>query len=271
MHLPQITDTLCNIILCHYACREIDMNNKSVRIIVGTISVAVSLFLAWRIGLWLEPAPTQKGPKPMVTTANVAKSPPFASGKASEQLTYELHRVRQSEDGKIFDGIGLVRFDIRQEQLKPIVLSMLAELYKKIPREQQVHLFIRPSLDCTVCTIAEVSSQQGKTVIKFGIPSLAQIYAHNARIGVASPSGEKIDLPRLYLPDRESFSGGLAVVTAMDAARKKSPSLTDDQLLEQAAAATGVSYVVARKHLDFMRAYFTGDSFGSETFQANLR
>jgi|GEM_PF-1837140 len=247
------------------------MNNKSVRIIAGIISVAVSLFLAWRIGLWLEPAPVQQGPKAVATTANVAKSPPFASGKVSEQLTYELHRVQPSADGKIFDGVGLVRFDIRQEELKPVVQSMLKELHKKIPHLQKIHLFIRPSLDCTACTIAEVSSQQGNAVLKFGIPSLAQIYANNAQIGNLSPSGEKIDRPRLSLPDRESFSGGLAVVTAMDAARRKSPALTDDQLLEQAATATGVSYVVAKKYLDFMRAYFTGDTFGSETFRADLR
>lgn len=247
------------------------MDNKSVRIIAGTISVAVSLFLAWRIGLWLEPAPAQQGPKPVVAAGNATKSPPFASGKVSEQLAYELHRVQPSKDGKIFDGVGLVRFDIRQEELKPVAQSMLKELYKKIPQVQRIHLFIRPSLDCTACTIAEVSSQQGNTVLTFGIPSLAQIDANNALIGTKSPSGEKIDRPRLQLPDRESFSGGLAVVMAMDAARKKSPALTEDQLLEQAAAATGVSSVVAKKHLDFMRAYFTGDRFGSETFRTDLR
>ena len=53
---------------------------------------------------------------------------------------------------------------------------------------------------------------------------------------------------------------------AIEAARKKNPGMNEDQILEQAAAVTGLPYVVVKRHRDFMTAYYSGNAFGSETF-----
>lgn len=242
------------------------MDNKTSKIIIGAVSVILALFLAWRIGLWLEPQPEAK--KPVQTLSSAAKQPPFASGKTQGGTSFELRNVRIGVDGKSVEGIGIVRFDIRREELKPVAIAMLRTLKEKVPAVERMSLSLKPSVDCPVCTIAQVAYVKGRTVLSYGIPSIEQINSHNAQIGSSRGSARTSETP-LNLPDRQTFGNGIAVTMAIDAARKKNLHMTDEQLLQQASAATGLPDVVAERYRDFMAAYYTENTFGTETFQIN--
>ncbi|BEH11083.1 hypothetical protein GSUET_26950 [Geobacter sulfurreducens subsp. ethanolicus] len=240
--------------------------NQSTRIVVGIISLFLSLFLAWRIGIWLEPAPA--GPS---LPAGDPKSPPYATGTVQEDLHFEIRNVRISGDGATLNGIGIIRFDTDRERIKPAVLAMLTAVKKKAPAAKMITLELKPAVECTQCTLARATYREGRTVIRYGIPSQEQIERHNALIGTTDGTGRRIDRPRLYRPDKETFGAGLAVTMALEAARQKNPSAGEEQLLDQAAATVGISPVVAARHRDFMKAYFTGDGYGEETLDTPLQ
>jgi len=101
--------------------------------------------------------------------------------------------------------------------------------------------------------------------LAYGTPTLAQIEESNRQIGQPA-SGETDNRPLLFQPNGEAFSAGLIVMTAIEAARGKNPALSDEQLLDAAAASTGLSYVVVKRNRDFMKTYYSGDGFGSESF-----
>lgn len=249
-------------LLFHY--RWLLMDNKTSKVIIGAVSVILALFLAWRIGLWLEPEPAAKSS--VQTLSSAAKQPPFASGKTQEGTSFELRNVRIEEEGKSIKGIGIVRFDITREELKPVAIAMLRTLKEKVPAVERISLSIKPSVDCPVCTIAQVAYIKGQTVLSYGTPSLEQINSHNARIGSSQGSGKTSEQTPLYLPDRQTFGNGLAVTMAIDAARKKNPLMAKEQILKQASAATGLPEVMAERYRDFMAAYYTGNTFGTKTF-----
>ena len=235
---------------------------KTNRIIIGTITVLVSLFLAWRIGLWLEPTPAEKGA--LSTPLYTAKEPAFATGKVRDDLPYELRKVKATEGEKSVAGLGIVRFDIGRGDIKPVVIAMLKVVREKFPAAQQIALDLTPSVNCPDCRIAEARYDNGRVKLAYGTPTLAQIEESNRQIG--QPASEKTDRPLLFQPNGEAFSAGLIVMTAIEAAREKDSGLSDEQLLDAAAAATGLSYVVVKRTRDFMRAYYSGDDFGSESF-----
>jgi hypothetical protein len=245
------------------------MNGRTYKLVTGIISLFIALFLAWRIGLWLEPAPQPGNPAPAVSSP-AAKEPPFVAGTVKKDLGFEVRSVTLDDTGKALTGIGIVRFDSDRSELKAAAVAMVKKLKEKVPAAERIALTLKPAVDCPVCAMAEVAWDRGTAVLRYGIPSLEQMEAANARIGTKNEQGETVDGPRLHRPDRESFGAGLAVTMAMDAARKKNPALGDEQLLEQAAAATGINYVVARRHRDFMAAYYTGNSYGDETFNLPL-
>ncbi|GAM10322.1 hypothetical protein OR1_02611 [Geobacter sp. OR-1] len=240
------------------------MNNITTRIIIGSITIFVSLLIAWRIGLWLEPAPEEKSA--IVTRSSAAKEPPFASGKVRENLPFELRNVKVTDGGRSIEGVGIVRFDIDRSDIKPAVIAILRVINAKFPVAKQIALSLTPSVDCPVCKIAEAKYDNGRVRLDFGTPTLKQIEESNSRIGVPSASGKVEDRPLLSRPNGETFGTGLNVMIAIAAGRKKNPGMNDDQLLDQASAATGLSYVVVKRHRDFMTAYYSGNAFGSETF-----
>ncbi len=245
------------------------MNGRTYKLVTGIISLFIALFLAWRIGLWLEPEPKQETPVPAVSSPS-AKEPPFVTGMVKKDLNFEVRNVRFSDRGKTVEGIGIVTFDSDWSDLKAAAVAMLKKLKEKVPAAERIALTLKPAVECPVCDMAEVAWDRGKVELRYGIPSQEQMEEANARIGTKNEKGETVDRPRLYRPDKETFGAGLAVTLAMDAARKKNPALGDEQLLEQAAAATGLSYVVARRHWDFMAAYYTADGSGNETFNLPL-
>lgn len=236
---------------------------KTNRIIIGTITVLVSLFLAWRIGLWLEPTPAEKGA--LSTPLYTAKEPAFATGKVRDDLPYELRNVKAAEGGKNVAGLGIVRFDIGRGDIKPVVIALLKVVKKKFPAAQQIALDLTPSVNCPDCRIAEARYDNGRVNLAYGTPTLAQIEESNRQIGQPA-SGETDNRPLLFQPNGEAFSAGLIVMTAIEAARGKNPALSDEQLLDAAAASTGLSYVVVKRNRDFMKTYYSGDGFGSESF-----
>lgn len=245
------------------------MNGRTYKLVTGIISLFIALFLAWRIGLWLEPEPRSGSPAPAVSSP-VAKEPPFVTGTVKKDLGFEVRSVRISDQGKTVAGIGIVRFDSDRSELKAVAVAMVTKLKEKVPAAERITLTLKPSVDCPVCAMAEVAWDRGKVALRYGIPSLEQMEGANARIGTKDEEGATVDRPRLHRPDRESFGAGLAVTQALDTARKKNPALNEEQLLEQAAAATGLNYVVARRHRDFMAAYYTGSGYGEETFTLPL-
>lgn len=245
------------------------MNGRTYKLVTGIISLFIALFLAWRIGLWLEPAPQQGSPAPAVSSP-AAKEPPFVTGTVKKDLGFEVRNVAFSDKGKAVAGIGIVRFDSDRSELKAAAVAMVTKLKEQVPAAERITLTLKPAVDCPVCAMAEVAWDRGTAVLRYGIPSLEQMEAANARIGTKDEEGKPVDQPRLYRPDRETFAAGLAVTLAMDAARKNDPALGDEQLLEQAAAATGINYVVARRHRDFMAAYYTASGYGEETFTLPL-
>lgn len=240
--------------------------NPSTRIVIGIISLFLSLFLAWRIGIWLEPKPA--GPS---LPAGGPKSPPFATGTVRENLHFEIRNARISGNGTALEGIGIVRFDMDRDQIKPAVLAMLKAVKEKAPAAKAITLELKPAVECPVCTLATATHREGRTVIRYGIPSMEQIERHNALIGTTDGTGRRIDHPRLYRPDKETFGAGLAVTMALEAARQKNPAANEEELLNQAAAVSGISTVVAARHRDFMRAYYRGDGFGEETLDTTAR
>ncbi|MBT1075707.1 hypothetical protein [Geobacter grbiciae] len=245
------------------------MNGRTYKLVTGIISLFIALFLAWRIGLWLEPEPKQRNPAPAVPSP-AAKEPPFVTGTVRKDLNFEVRNVRFGNRGKTVEGIGIVTFDSDRSDLKAAAVAMLKKLKEKVPAAERIVLTLKPSVDCPVCAMAEVTWDRGKVDMRYGIPSLEQMEEANTLIGTKDKKGETVDRPRLYLPDRETFAAGLAITQAIDAARKKNPSLGDDQLLEQAAAATGLNYAVARRSRDFMAAYYTATEYGEETFTLSL-
>ncbi|WP_306532469.1 hypothetical protein [Geobacter sp.] len=245
------------------------MNGRNYKLVTGIISLFIALFLAWRIGLWLEPDPKQGNPAPAVSSP-AAKEPPFVTGEVKKDLTFEVRSVRFSDKGKTVEGIGIVRFDSDRSELKGAAVAMVKKLKEKVPAAERITLTLKPAVDCPVCTMAEASWDRGKVVLRYGIPTMDQMEAANALIGTKKETDETVDRPRLHRPDRESFGTGLAITMAIEAVRKKDPALSDEQALEQASAATGINYVVARRHRDFMAAYYTGTSYGDETFNLPL-
>ena len=245
------------------------MNGRTYKLVTGIISLFNALFLAWRIGLWLEPEPKQGSQAPAVSSP-AAKEPPFVTGAVRKDLNFEVLNVRFSNRGKTVEGIGIVTFDSDRSDLKASAVAMLKKLKEKVPAAERIALTLKPAVDCPVCAMAEVAWDRGKVELLYGIPSLEQMEEANARIGMKNERGETVDRPRLYRPDRETFAAGLAITQAIDAARKKNPSLGDDKLLEQAAAATGINYVVARRGRDFMASYYTATGYGDETFNLPL-
>lgn len=239
------------------------MNNRAAKFIIGIVSISLALLLAWRIGLWLEPAQDAAGPALGIPAA---KGPPFASSTAGDKLPFELRDVRITPDGTTVTGTGVVRFDISQAEIRPAVEAMLRAITGKVPAATQISLALKPVVGCPVCTIAGVSYERGKVVIRYGIPSLGQIDAANARIGTLKADGTRDDRPRLYLPDGKTFAAGLAVTLAIDKTRRQNPALSDELLLEDAANATGLPYTVVERYRDFMAAYYTGDGYGTESF-----
>ncbi len=245
------------------------MNGRTYKLATGIISLLIALFLAWRIGLWLEPDPKQGSPAPAVSSP-ATKDPPFVSGEVRKDLTFEVRSVRFSDKGKTVEGIGIIRFDSDRSELKAAAVAMVRKLKEKIPAAERIALTLKPAVDCPVCAMADVVWDRGKVVLRYGIPSLEQMEAANALIGTKKETGETIDGPRLHRPDKETFGTGLAVTLAIEAARQKNAALGEEQTLEQATAATGINYVVARRHRDFMAAYYTGNSYGDETFNLPL-
>lgn len=234
------------------------------RIIIGSITVLVSLFLAWRIGLWLEPGPEEKSAT--ITPSSAAKEPPFASGKVRENFSFELRNVKVTEGGRNVEGVGIVKFDTDRGDIKPAVIAIIKVVKEKFPVVKQITLSLSPSIDCPACKIAEAKYDNGRVTLDYGIPTLSQIEESNSRIGVPSGSGKVDDRPRLFRPNGETFGVGLNVMLTIEAARKKNPGMTDEQLLDQAATTTGLPYAVVKRHRDFMAAYYSGNAFGSETF-----
>lgn len=237
------------------------MNN---RIIIGSIVVAVSLFLAWKIGLWLEPGPAEKAA--VANSSSAVKEPPFATGKVRETVTFELREVKAADDGKSVEGVGVVRFDLERADIKPAVIAILRVIKEKFPSAQRISLILTPSIDCLTCRIAEAAYDNGKVKLYYGTPTLEQMEESNRNIGAQTASGKAADRPVLVRPSGEAYSMGLDVMKAVEAARKSNPGLNDDQLLDKAAAATGLSYVVVKRHRDFMTAYYSGNAFGNEVF-----
>jgi hypothetical protein len=245
------------------------MNGRTYKLVTGIISLFIALFLAWRIGLWLEPEPKQGSPAPALSSP-AAKEPAFATGTVKKDLNFEVRSVTLSDKGKTVEGIGIVRFDSDRSELKAAGVAMVKKMKEKVPAAERIVLTLKPAVDCPVCAMAEVAWDRGKVALRYGIPSLEQMEGANALIGTKTEKGETVDRPRLHRPDKETFGAGLAVTLAMDAARKKNPALGDEQLLEQAAAAAGLNYVVARRHRDFMAAYYTANGYGEETFALPL-
>lgn len=245
------------------------MNGRTYKLVTGIISLFIALFLAWRIGLWLEPEPKQKNPASAVPSS-AAKEPSFVTGTVKKDITFEVRDVRFSNRGKTVEGIGIVGFDSDRSGLKAAAVAMLKKLKEKVPAAERIVLSLKPSVDCPVCAMAEVTWDRGKVDMRYGIPSLEQMEEANTLIGTKDKKGETVDRPRLYLPDRETFAAGLAITQGIEAVRKKNPALGDEQLLEQAAAATGLNYAVAKRHRDFMAAYYTTNGYGEETFTLSL-
>lgn len=240
------------------------MNSITTRIIVGSITVFISLLLAWRIGLWLEPGPEEKNA--VITSSPAAKEPPFATGKVRENLPFQLRNVTVADGGRSIGGVGIVRFDIDRGDIKPAVVAMLKVVKEKFPAAKQISLNLSPSVDCPACRIAEAAYDSGRVTLAYGTPTLRQIEESNSRADAPSASEKGVDRPLLFRPDGETFAIGLRVMMAIDAGRQKNPGLNDDQLLDQAATVTGLPYTVVKRHRDFMAAYYSGNAFGSETF-----
>lgn len=238
--------------------------NKMNRLVIGLISVFIALFLAWRIGIWLEPSPEQKA---AATRPITAKEPPFAAGKVRGDLAFELRNVKASEGGTAVEGLGIVRFDIDRSDIRPAVTAMLKVLKEKNPAAKRITLTLTPSADCPDCGIAIAGYDNGKVKLGYGVPTMKQIEESNSRIGTPTASGAKDDRPLLFRPNGEAISKGLDVMKAIEASRRQNPDLNDEQLLDKAAADTGLTYVVVKRHRDFMRAYYSGSAFGSETFE----
>lgn len=240
------------------------MNGRTYKLVTGIISLFIALFLAWKIGLWLEPEPKQSpsAPTPPPTT----KEAPFVTGKVKKDVSFEVRNVRFSDKGKTVEGIGIAAFDSDWPDLKEAALAMLKKLKETVPAAERIALTLKPGVECPVCSMAEVEWNRGEVTLRYGVPSLKQMEAVNAVIGTKDETGNTIDRPRLYRPDKATFGTGLAVTLALDTARKKNPALGDEQLLDQAVAATGLSYVVARRHRDFMAAYYKSSGYGEETF-----
>lgn len=237
------------------------MSGRTPSILIAAVSIGVALFLAWRVGLWLEPEPDGVPDVPI----QAPTSPPYAKGQVSPELHFELRDVRLSEEGKRAEGFGIVRYSVKREEVRPVAEAMLRTLKAKAPVAEIVFLTLRPAVDCPACDIAEVSWKKGVAEIRFGIPSMAQIEEWNLGVG-------KIDgrVP-LHLPDRETFSAGIAVIMAMDALKKQKPETGEESLLEQAAQQAGVPYATAKRSREFIRAYYTGNRYGSEKFDLKLQ
>jgi hypothetical protein len=240
------------------------MNGRTYKLVTGIISLVIALFLAWKIGLWLEPEPKQTPSAP--APAPTVKEAPFVTGMVKKDVSFEVRNVRFSDKGKTVEGIGIAAFDSNWANLKEAALAMLKKLKETVPAAERIALTLKPGVECPVCTMAEVEWNRGQVSIRYGVPSLQQMESANAAIGTKDETGKTIDRPHLYRPDKTTFGTGLAVTLAMDAARKKNPALGDDQLLEQAAAATGLNYVIAKRHRDFMAAYYKARGYGEETF-----
>lgn len=183
-----------------------------------------------------------------------------------ENFPFELRNVKIAEGGASIGGVGIVKFDIDRGEIKPAVVAMLKVMKEKFPAAKQIILDLSPTVDCPACKIAEARYDNGKVTLNYGIPTLKQIEESNSQIGVPSGSGKAIERPRLFRPNGEAFGVGLRVMMAIEAARQKNPGMNDDKLLDQAATETGLSYVVVKRHRDFMTAYYSGNAFGSETF-----
>jgi hypothetical protein len=237
--------------------------NKMNRIVIGLVSVFISLFFAWRIGIWLEPSPEQKA---AATRPITAKEPAFATGKVRDDLTFEMRKVTVADGGKSVEGLGIVRFDIDRADIKPTVVAMLKIMKEKHTAANRISLSLTLSADCLDCCIARARYNEGRVKLEYGVPTLQQIEESNSRIGTTTASGEKDDRPLLVRPNGEAIIRGLDVMKAIETARRENPELNDEQLLDKAAAATGLSYVVVKRNRDFMRGYYSGDGFGSETF-----
>ncbi|HWI41674.1 MAG TPA: hypothetical protein VNX25_09310 [Verrucomicrobiae bacterium] len=234
------------------------MQGKMSRVVVGSATVFLALLLAWRIGLWLEPRPTDPA---LAAVPSTPREPPFAVGKTPGGTAYELRGVRVSPDGQV-QGVGILGYAVRREELKPAAAAMLRTLRERFPAAASFFLVLKPAESCPGCDIGQVSAKGGEIVLRYGIPSAQQIESSNALIG----SREAGDRPRLYLPDGETFAAGLAIVTALQREREKDPSLTEEQALERAAASAGMQYPVAKRGAAFMQWYYTGNRYGSEEF-----
>jgi hypothetical protein len=231
------------------------------RIAVGVVSIIVALFLAWRVGLWLEPEKQTSIPATGLPTA-AGQGALFLSGEVRQGLTFELRDVRVAEGGKSAEGMGVVRFDVRREDLKPLSVAMLGALKQKLPAAERVKLAVKPYAGAP-CVIGEIEWSGGSTRLSYGIPTQQQIDASNALIGTK----EGDDRPRLYVPDGETFASGLSVTLAIEAARAKNPGSSEELLLEKGPVAAGVPYGTAKRSRDFMRWYYTGNRYGSEEFR----
>lgn len=240
------------------------MNGRTYKLVTGIISLSIALFLAWKIGLWLEPEPKQGNPAPAPSTA--AKEAPFVTGMVKKGVSFEVRNVSFGDKGKTVEGIGITGFDGDWPDLKEAALAMLKKLKETVPAAERIALTLKPGVECPVCSMAEIEWNRGEVKLRYGVPSLEQMEKANAVIGTKDESGKTIDRPRLYRPDKETFGVGLAVTQALEAARKKNPALGEEQLLNQAVAATGLSYVVARRHRDFMTSYYRANGYGEETF-----
>jgi hypothetical protein len=110
----------------------------------------------------------------------------------SSQLTDAIQNVNYSIEekkattGKILDIRGFVPFNIRRDQIRPTVLSVLKEVKIKYPEPEEIHIrfFITPELDSP----GYASFEGGKLKITYGIPSLKEIEKHNAELNVPHPS-----------------------------------------------------------------------------------
>ena len=245
------------------------MEGKSGRVIIGAISVFIALVLAWRIGLWLEPEPRRESLP--AASQPAGQDPPFATGKVRENFVFSLREVRATAEGTVVEALGVVPYDIERQDVKPAAVAMLRLLKEKFPLAQQLRVTMVFAKEFSQLVIAEVEHDKGRTLVRYGIPTMEQIEENNRKIGSAEVRGGAGETVRLSRPDREGFAAGLDVLRAMALAADKDRTLGNDKLLERAATATGLPYVVARRHHDFLLAYYTGSRFGEEVFSLSLR
>lgn len=236
------------------------MSGRISSIVIGLITIAGAMFLAWRIGLWLETPVDQVPDVPI----HAPTSPPFAKGQVSGDLHFELRDVRLKEERTRAEGAGIIRYSIRHQEVKPAAIAMLRALKGKAPEAEKITLVIRPTVEWPAGDIAEVAWEKGEAVLTYGIPSLVQIDEWNAKVS------KNDDRPLLHVPDRETFSTGVAVIIAMNELEKQQKEATEDQLLEQAAKKVGAPYTAAKRSKDYIRAYYTGNKYGSEKFELKL-